>query len=271
MSSFHIPFLRIKLKKLYSSGRNPDIASDQQLATKLGISAKAIENWVHGFGGMTPNAIPNGRISYICQLFNIESEDLKLEDMARFDSRLKRGVSAWSKIFQRSQMQESDQTQKTHPEASIKLQTHRGVGLPYDVSDDMEGEVLTLDERFRFVIKAQPNWWVVTLIQDPLDLICLCPSKKYKSYQIGSEKALTLPPESLNPVYATKPTGQHWVLAIFSRSRLPLHLEEGLQDTLIDTQKKAIEDLEAWLACQNEQEYFVLRLPFYVSEYPSSQ
>lgn len=260
MAAFNIPHLDTKLKKLYASGRNSEITKHEDLAAKLGITAKAIEHWIYGTGGQSEDAIPEKHIENILEFFNLEKKDLQSDDLRAFNKLLQRPPPGWIRLFQRAE----------EPQQSGRLRLyrppHRGIGMPYDANDDVEGECLNLEEKFRLELQGKANWFVVTLVQDPDEIICLCPSRKYPDYRLTTNDNVTLPPAKMNPVYAIKPAGQHWVLAIFTQTRLPGELEQGLLDPLVTHREHAIDELDRWLERQNHQDYFVLRLAFYVNE-----
>jgi len=260
MASFKVPNLRIKLQKLYLSGRNPDIANDSQLASKLGISEAQIQNWGSGGCGMKPDAIPGKHVQFFCQLFNVERADLQLTDLQRFEERLTRPLSGWARLFQR--------TEAHNPRGKLALSSHRGIGIHHEAEDqDVEGECLQLSEHFRIRLEGPPAWYVTVLVQDPLGVDCLCP-RHYPNNRLGDAVAISLPPEDRKPFFADQPTGAHWIVAAFTQNPLPETLHGQLTDSLITNREKALDELDRWLENTPQKQRFLLHQSFFIANPP---
>lgn len=259
MASFKAPDLRVKLQKLYHAGRNPAIASDRQLADKLGLTEPQIQNWVSGGGGMNRNAIPSKHVERICQLFNIERGDLQLSDLPRFEERLTRPLSGWARLFQRGEA--------AHPQGKLVLTPSRTriIVIPYEEEDqEVEGECLQVKENFRIEIQGPSGWYVTLLVQDPLSVECLCP-RYFPDNRLSEAAPLTLPPPQRKPFFADQPAGPHWLVAAFSQNPLPEPLHAQLTDSLMTNREKALDELNRWLENTPKNQRFVLNQAFFIA------
>ncbi len=63
----HVPDLKKKLEFLYQY--DPDINTDAQLASAMGMSQSSISGYIHGSETRRPEQIPDKRVHQICDLF----------------------------------------------------------------------------------------------------------------------------------------------------------------------------------------------------------
>jgi len=254
--AIHIPHFKEKLGLLYKSGRNPKVTNAATLATEIGVVAPQIANWINGNAGMQESAIPESKLLMFCQLFALNIEDVLTDNMEHFNTLITRPYSGWKRLFDRAVP--FDETNRI----GISLK-HRGLSYRPD-ENDLKGERFQLNDPFRLEIFGPPDWHVIVLVRDPGGVACWCPSQFFPDHQMPGNSTLSIPNNDNPPFIISEPTGQHWLLIVFTEKTLPSPVYQQLFDDLPLNRELAINTLEQTLNNKNVGQWLALRKAFYV-------
>lgn len=251
----HVPQLAQKLECLYRERRNSAITNHQTLADALGVSRGQIYNWLNGDGGMTREAIPDGRFDRFCELFGLSPAEMCAEFEA-FRRILQKPLSGWQRLFDRATPFDA------HNRIGLTLK-HKGLAYVPDDYDAMKGERYFVGDQFRLELSGPPGWHVIVLVRDPHSVTCWCPSQYFSDNRLAAG-GLGIPPDPKPAIRITEPVGQHWVLTVYTEKPLPETLYRQLYDDLPVNRELAIDRLEHVLDTQNFGQWLALRKPFHV-------
>jgi hypothetical protein len=253
----HVPYLRDKLSLLYKSGRNPAVSNSATLASEIGVVAPQITNWINGNAGMQESSLPDAKLQPFCRLFTLNIEDLLTDDMAHFQNLIARPYSGWKRLLERA----APFDEKNRIGLALK---HRGLEYRPE-EEDVKGEHYRIGEPFRMEVSGPSGWHVIVLVRDPETVSCWCPSHYFPDNSLTAEGAIAIPDNEKPAMTISPPTGQHWLLTVYTEKRLPELIYQQLYDDLPVNREFAINSLEQALNNKDVGQWLALRKAFYVT------
>lgn len=216
--AIYVPDLGAKLQKLYSSKRNPEIASHDALAKKLGLSGRGnTGNFVRD------DKIPEKHIESLCLHFRIDRKKFEQLTAQQFESYLVRSRSPWQQLMELAESSGSPQGTNVElipegedPMTQFAEDTFRGIG-GIDKGDAPSGPILHLGQKFRLALTAYPGWSFLILVDTPLGSDYVWPTSVHRDNAFNTNTLeIFIPPKDLPAAYAEPPTGAHSLLIVFT-------------------------------------------------------
>lgn len=216
MTSIRVLEFGVKLDKLYSSKRHPEISKHEDLARELRVVKSNISQWIHGNATSNENSVPQKHVDPICKLFMLDRDFFIKSDLIEFDKYLDRPGSSWERLWQlAARAHNAVRLILTEPADPAAV---RGIG-GIEEDDGSENKIF-LNQKFRVEFDGPSGWYFLVLFSAPDGLHYLRPTPKNRENVILREnQSVTIPSAENKPLFATLPTGKHSLLVVLSREQ----------------------------------------------------
>ena len=112
------------------------------------------------------------------------------------------------------------------------------------------------------VLPGRP-WWVLVLVQDPLDVYCLMPRSLEDYCALEAPDGVAVLPRERS-IRCAKPLGQHWMIAVQTAAPLGDAVVGELTDPSAGMRLSRLRNLYTALAILPAAERRLYRLPFVI-------